>query len=294
MGESHFARNCILEKVKYPYSNQRKEKGKFNPTKTISFCEVENTNKEEIYVVNNEIISNKATKRSENSKWKNRLKKKIRIPQEKITEKQDLIIKNPTIIKNSLPSNNLKRKRGPSKIDSKVKKLGLEINNRSITVVVVATRAKAKILCRINDVRIMIKAIVVPVPTTLHVIDSLDDTLLLGTYWFQKTKARIHFKLYLQYANKSTEILISNSGTEGINPHEEEDFYKENPALYLTNIEEVPTKKDKEDKDKEKSIKELIKEIVNNEELTFQQQSKTKEFLLTEKNLFALSIENIP
>ncbi|CAG8827712.1 12772_t:CDS:1, partial [Racocetra persica] len=33
--------------------------------------------------------------------------------------------------------------------------------------------------------------------------------------------------------------------------------------------------------------------MINNEELTLQQQIKAKEFLLTEETLFALSIENM-
>ncbi|CAG8593308.1 3362_t:CDS:2 [Gigaspora margarita] len=63
----HINRHCMLKKSKYPYNNQRKEKGNFNPTKNISFCELENTNDEEIYTVNN-ITSIKATKQLANSK----------------------------------------------------------------------------------------------------------------------------------------------------------------------------------------------------------------------------------
>ncbi|CAG8802626.1 44472_t:CDS:2, partial [Gigaspora margarita] len=39
---------------KYPYNDQRKEKGNFNPTKNISFCELEDTNNEEIYTLPND------------------------------------------------------------------------------------------------------------------------------------------------------------------------------------------------------------------------------------------------
>ncbi|CAG8853348.1 41522_t:CDS:1, partial [Gigaspora margarita] len=63
----HTVKNCMSEKGKYLYNNQRKEKGNFNPTKNISFCELEDTNNEEIYTVNN-ITSIKATKRPANSK----------------------------------------------------------------------------------------------------------------------------------------------------------------------------------------------------------------------------------
>ncbi|CAG8852966.1 4884_t:CDS:2, partial [Gigaspora margarita] len=71
---SHIARNCMSEKSKYPYNNQRKEKENFNLTKNISFCELEDTNDEEIYIVNN-ITSIKATKRLANFKWEDRLLK---------------------------------------------------------------------------------------------------------------------------------------------------------------------------------------------------------------------------
>ncbi|RIB27324.1 hypothetical protein C2G38_2160803 [Gigaspora rosea] len=43
----------------------------------------------------------------------------------------------------------------------------------------------------------------------------------------KKTNACIHFdeqKLYLQYANKTIEISISNTGTKSLNPHKEEEY----------------------------------------------------------------------
>ncbi|CAG8636536.1 3846_t:CDS:2, partial [Gigaspora margarita] len=61
---------------------------------------------------------------------------------------------------------------------------------------------------------------------------------------------------------RNLEVPISNSRIESLTPYEDIDVYSEaeNPALYLTNIEEVPTKKeDKEEK--EKTIEERIKEI---------------------------------
>ncbi|CAG8721329.1 1281_t:CDS:2 [Gigaspora margarita] len=44
----HIARKCISEK-EYPYKNPKKN----NQTKTISFCEIEKDNDDEVYIVNN-------------------------------------------------------------------------------------------------------------------------------------------------------------------------------------------------------------------------------------------------
>ncbi|CAG8802955.1 5281_t:CDS:2 [Gigaspora margarita] len=84
----------MLKKANYSYSNQRKEKDNFYKTKTISFCELETNNDEEVYMINN-ITSQKATKRQVDPKYKK-----------------------PPKIKKPLPSDKTKRKRGPSKIDS--------------------------------------------------------------------------------------------------------------------------------------------------------------------------------
>ncbi|CAG8845343.1 23006_t:CDS:2, partial [Gigaspora margarita] len=98
------------------------------------------------------------------------------------------------------------------------------------------------------------------------------------------------------------EVLISNSGIESLTLYEDVDVYSEggdtfdefdyeeeeleelkeeninkNPALYFTNIEEVSTKKE-DNEEKEKTIDERIKEIVNNNELTPHQQAKIQEF----------------
>ncbi|CAG8827504.1 12927_t:CDS:2, partial [Gigaspora margarita] len=101
----HTVKNCISEKGKYPYNNQRKEKGNFNPTKNISFCELEDTNNEEIYTVNN-ITSINATKRLANSKWEDRLQKVARVPQGKEIEEPNT--NDPIMIQNLLPLKNPK------------------------------------------------------------------------------------------------------------------------------------------------------------------------------------------
>ncbi|CAG8827395.1 6939_t:CDS:2, partial [Gigaspora margarita] len=85
------------------------------------------------------------------------------------------------------------------------------------------------------------------------------------TDWFQKTKTRIYFdkqKLYLQYANRFAEVPISYSSIESLTPYENVNIYSKakNPALYLTNVKEVFTKKE-DKKEKEKTIEERIKEI---------------------------------
>ncbi|CAG8686015.1 1451_t:CDS:2, partial [Gigaspora margarita] len=89
----------------------------------------------------------------------------------------------------------------------------------------------------------------------------------------------------LKNPKRKPKVPISNSGIKSLTPYEDIDVYSEsgdtfdefdyeeeeledleeeninkNPALYLTNIEEVSTKKD-DKKEKEKTVKERIKEI---------------------------------
>ncbi|CAG8522044.1 26472_t:CDS:2 [Gigaspora margarita] len=49
----HLARNCISEKRNYIYFKQNKEKEYNNKPKNISFCELEDKSKDEVYTVNN-------------------------------------------------------------------------------------------------------------------------------------------------------------------------------------------------------------------------------------------------
>ncbi|CAG8623668.1 16156_t:CDS:2 [Cetraspora pellucida] len=57
--------------------------------------------------------------------------------------------------------------------------------------VIMATGVETRALGKINDVKIVIQDAMIS--STLQVIESSDETLLLGTDWFQKAKARLHF-----------------------------------------------------------------------------------------------------
>ncbi|CAG8827070.1 4206_t:CDS:1, partial [Cetraspora pellucida] len=163
-------------------------------------------------------------------------------------------------------------------------KLGLEINDNSITTVIMATSARAKTLGRVKDVEITIQDVRVPI--FLQIIEFPEETLLLETDWFQKANAQLYFdsqKLRISNDEKAVEIPISNTGIETLTPSygkqeydsdggdtfdefdyeednlEEIDRYftdewsevdnqqlgqeresEENPALFLTDINEPP------------------------------------------------------
>ncbi|CAG8510750.1 31934_t:CDS:2 [Gigaspora margarita] len=266
----HAAKNCMSEKTKYLYPDQRKDN--YNKTKTISFCEIEETNNNEVYMLDN-ITSQKTKKCLADPKWEGKLRKES------------------TSVQDPTPLNKTKGKRRLSKIDSlnpynvaddilalptsatvgqnlqypnqrrnlaKILKCPvnlketnflypeeqrcttaarcyIRIRNSPVLAVldsgaVISIISKClldKLGLNINDKPITVEVVV---PTTLYVIESLDDTLLLETEWFQKTKARIHFdeqKLYLKYADRLAEIKISNSGNEDLKPRKDEDNYSE-------------------------------------------------------------------
>ncbi|CAG8486230.1 610_t:CDS:2, partial [Scutellospora calospora] len=167
-------------------------------------------------------------------------------------------------------------------------KIGLEIDKKFTTVTVIVMRAKAKILEKVKNTKIVIQGITIP--TTLQ-------------------------KLYLKYLDKSAEVPISNTGTKILIPNNEDEFdsksrdtfdefdyeeeeepseleglfiktwlitYEENSALYLTNIEEVPSKDKEDDK---KSFKEKLRELLNNKVLSMIQKEKVKDLFNREKDL---------
>ena len=84
-----------------------------------------------------------------------------------------------------------------------MKKLGLRINRDSKTIVVTANGAREKALGTIINVKITLQNIVIPID--LQVIESKDETLLLGTDWFTKARANLDFDNYtlkIQYLGK--------------------------------------------------------------------------------------------
>ena len=67
------------------------------------------------------------------------------------------------------------------------RKLGIPIDVDSKVVVITANGIRERALGQINHVNINIQDI--QIPMNLQVIDSTEDNLLLGTDWFEKTKA---------------------------------------------------------------------------------------------------------
>ncbi|CAG8504509.1 31237_t:CDS:2 [Gigaspora margarita] len=106
MEPGHLVRNCISEKKNYIYIRQNKGKEYDNKPKNISFCELKDDRKEEVFIANN--ISSEKEKR---------LRKMVRIYQEQLEKNPNMEIENPFIEK-PLLQEKPKKKRGPSKIDS--------------------------------------------------------------------------------------------------------------------------------------------------------------------------------
>ncbi|KAF0476151.1 gag-pol fusion protein [Gigaspora margarita] len=69
-----------------------------------------------------------------------------------------------------------------------IKNLGLEIDSLLKIVVVIMNRTKERAIGQINKVNIIVHNIMVPMK--LQVIESLEETLLLGTDWFEKTSTK--------------------------------------------------------------------------------------------------------
>lgn len=96
-------------------------------------------------------------------------------------------------------------------------KLKLKIDKPSSTVVITATGTRTRALGQIEDVKIAIQDILLP--STFQVIESADETLLLGNDWFHRAQARIHFdeqRLLLKHEDRRIEVPISNSGEKKI------------------------------------------------------------------------------
>ncbi|CAG8738375.1 38825_t:CDS:2, partial [Gigaspora margarita] len=116
------------------------------------------------------------------------------------------------------------------------------------------------------------------------------------------------------------EIPISNTGVESLKPYKEEEDYnsesgdtfdefdyekkeevdevedrfieeyqEENPALFLTNVIEVPI----EEHEEENSVESKIQQTIKNNDLTPQQSQEVKEFLLSKRKLFAQGLEDL-
>ena len=89
-------------------------------------------------------------------------------------------------------------------------KLRLEMDTPSRTVVVTADGTKTRALGQISNLNIFIQDLVIPI--RLQVIESKEETLLLGTDWFEKMKAKWDFdKRSLQICHNNRYITIGTT-----------------------------------------------------------------------------------
>jgi predicted aspartyl protease len=96
-----------------------------------------------------------------------------------------------------------------------MKNLGLTIDETSNTVVVTANGERTRALGQIKRAQIAIQDLLIPI--SLQVIDSQDETLLLGTDWFRKTHASLDFgtnQIRLRYLAKIITVPITSSANE--------------------------------------------------------------------------------
>ena len=93
---------------------------------------------------------------------------------------------------------------------SLMKKLNLKIEEASNIIVMIANRKRERALGLIRDVPIVVQGILIPI--TLQIIESTNDTLLLGTDWCRMTKANIDFEseeMQIKYRGRVTNVTIS-------------------------------------------------------------------------------------
>ena len=88
-----------------------------------------------------------------------------------------------------------------------MKRLGLQISGPSKTIVITANGSRSKALGVIENVKITIQDIIIPI--NLRVIESQEETILLGTDWFNKSRAKLDFEnntLNVRYLGKRATI----------------------------------------------------------------------------------------
>ncbi|CAG8750084.1 3869_t:CDS:2 [Gigaspora margarita] len=133
-----------------------------------------------------------------------------------------------------------------------------------------------RMLDKVRNMKIKLDNIVVP--TFLYIIELLKETLLLGTNWFQKTNAQIHFdeqKLYLQDTFDKFDY-EENEKIDEVEDYFIEEYHEEN---LVTNIEEFSKVKGQQ--------------IVKNDNLILQQGQEIKEFLFGKKRIFEQDLEDL-
>ena len=113
-----------------------------------------------------------------------------------------------------------------------MEKLRLQPDRDSKTIVITANGNRAKALGIIDNVKIALQNIAIPI--NLQVIESSDETLLLGTDWFNKSRAKLDFgahTLHIRYLGKQATIntthVTTSKPTEISDEFEDDDWIDE-------------------------------------------------------------------
>ena len=114
------------------------------------------------------------------------------------------------------------------------RKLRLEIDALSKTIIITADGTRARVLGQITSLKVFIQNMVVLV--TLQIIESRKETLLLGTNWLDYMKANWNFRnRTLQIFYKGKTIVIGITYHANIPPqlpvHDNNDYEDENELL---------------------------------------------------------------
>ena len=113
-------------------------------------------------------------------------------------------------------------------------KLGLEPDNPSKTIVVTANGTRERAIGQITDLKISIRDLMIPIK--LQIIESREETLLLGTDWFEKMKAKWDFDTRtLQIQHDGRILKIGTTHLSDIPPQMLPDF--ENDSDEVSEIE---------------------------------------------------------
>ncbi|CAG8760906.1 14149_t:CDS:2, partial [Cetraspora pellucida] len=260
----HISRFCRSEKFKHSVENQNDTKRPDKRPKIVNYCEVN----EEIFIISNELVPQKIIKHPNKPDWNTRLREK-KLPNTQ-QEKEDQEIENPIVTtqRTTAARCNVRIYDNPviavldsgavvSIMSSKLQyKLELEINDKAITMVIMATGAHAKTLGREYDS---------DEGDTFDEFDYEEDNLEEIDEYFMD-----------EWSEVDNQVLAQGIESE------------ENPALFLINIKEPPVKEKEE-----KSIVERIQEFINVNLMTPEQQRQAKEFLIKEKTLFAKNIDEL-
>ncbi|CAG8672219.1 6256_t:CDS:2, partial [Acaulospora morrowiae] len=88
---------------------------------------------------------------------------------------------------------------------------------------------RTRALENINNLKILIQGILIP--TSVQMVDSKDEILILENNWFEKVKARIYIdkqKLVLKYKSQMIKVLITNNRARKVSTNKTDDYEQYN------------------------------------------------------------------